>query len=151
MSDCRRRGHAVQSFAARFAVKEACMKLFPLETGLKDLDFNDIEITLDELGAPSIRMNGKISALMDRYSDAATRISITHPAVAASHENWDGSGYPQGTAGDDIPPIARILRAADIFECAISGASNPLTARARARTRVRARVRAGREHGRFRQ
>ena len=32
------------------------------------------------------------------------------------HEKWDGSGYPQGIAGEDIPLSARIMAVADVFE-----------------------------------
>ena len=32
----------------------------------------------------------------------------------------DGSGYPQGLKGDKIPPIARIIAIADIFDAATS-------------------------------
>jgi putative nucleotidyltransferase with HDIG domain len=41
-------------------------------------------------------------------------------AVLTHHENWDGSGYPGGLTGDDIPPIARILRVADSFNAMTS-------------------------------
>jgi diguanylate cyclase (GGDEF)-like protein len=40
--------------------------------------------------------------------------------VRASHENWDGSGYPDGIAGDAIPLVARIVRACDAFEAMTS-------------------------------
>jgi HD-GYP domain-containing protein (c-di-GMP phosphodiesterase class II) len=30
-------------------------------------------------------------------------------AIAAHHERYDGSGYPGGLAGEDIPPLARAL------------------------------------------
>ena len=35
--------------------------------------------------------------------------------VRACHERWDGSGYPDGIAGEDIPLIARIVSACDAF------------------------------------
>ncbi len=35
--------------------------------------------------------------------------------VRASHERWDGSGYPDGLAGEDIPLEARIISACDAF------------------------------------
>jgi putative nucleotidyltransferase with HDIG domain len=35
--------------------------------------------------------------------------------VRASHERWDGTGYPDGTAGDDVPLPARIVAVADAF------------------------------------
>jgi putative nucleotidyltransferase with HDIG domain len=36
--------------------------------------------------------------------------------VRAHHERWDGSGYPDGLAGDEIPLIARIVAVADVFD-----------------------------------
>jgi HD-GYP domain-containing protein (c-di-GMP phosphodiesterase class II) len=35
--------------------------------------------------------------------------------VRSCHERWDGGGYPDGLAGDDIPLIARIVCACDAF------------------------------------
>ncbi|MGO8670837.1 MAG: diguanylate cyclase domain-containing protein [Capsulimonadaceae bacterium] len=37
------------------------------------------------------------------------------PAVRHHHERWDGAGYPDGLARDDIPLLARILAVADAF------------------------------------
>ena len=37
------------------------------------------------------------------------------PIVRSSHENWDGSGYPDGLHGEEIPLPARIIRVCDAF------------------------------------
>ncbi|WP_236212178.1 HD-GYP domain-containing protein [Metapseudomonas otitidis] len=36
------------------------------------------------------------------------------------HEKWDGSGYPHGLAGDDIPLSARLMALADVYDALIS-------------------------------
>jgi HD-GYP domain-containing protein (c-di-GMP phosphodiesterase class II) len=38
------------------------------------------------------------------------------PAVLCHHESWDGSGYPTGLSGEEIPLIARIVAVADGFD-----------------------------------
>lgn len=38
------------------------------------------------------------------------------PAVLHHHEHWDGSGYPAGLAGEEIPLAARIIAVADAFD-----------------------------------
>lgn len=39
------------------------------------------------------------------------------PGIAsAHHENFDGTGYPEGLKGTDIPEIARIIAVADVFD-----------------------------------
>src|ERR1700758_4621120 len=42
------------------------------------------------------------------------------PIVRAHHEKWDGSGYPNGLAGEDIPIGARILAAVDCLDALAS-------------------------------
>jgi len=36
------------------------------------------------------------------------------------HERWDGSGYPDGLSGADIPRAARVVALADVFDALIS-------------------------------
>jgi len=41
--------------------------------------------------------------------------------IAYSHqEKWDGSGYPQGLAGEEIPVSARLMAVADVYDALIS-------------------------------
>lgn len=38
------------------------------------------------------------------------------PIIRHHHERWDGSGYPDGLAGDRIPLLARVIQVADIYD-----------------------------------
>ncbi|MCA9670575.1 MAG: response regulator [Myxococcales bacterium] len=42
------------------------------------------------------------------------------PGVYCHHERWDGNGYPQGLAGEDIPLLGRIIAVADSFDAMTS-------------------------------
>lgn len=42
------------------------------------------------------------------------------PGIRHHHESWDGSGYPSGLAGEEIPEVARILAVADAFDAMTS-------------------------------
>ncbi|MEA2492108.1 MAG: cyclic di-GMP phosphodiesterase [Thermoleophilaceae bacterium] len=45
-----------------------------------------------------------------RLLQVGETIAITH------HERWDGRGYPNGLAGDDIPIAGRVTAVADVFD-----------------------------------
>jgi len=38
------------------------------------------------------------------------------PIIRSHHERWDGTGYPDGLKGEEIPLLARILQVADIYD-----------------------------------
>jgi putative two-component system response regulator len=42
------------------------------------------------------------------------------PAILHHHENYDGSGYPSGLSGENIPLFARIIAVADTFDAILS-------------------------------
>ena len=44
----------------------------------------------------------------------ARKIALTH------HEKWDGSGYPNGLQGEDIPLVGRVTALADVFDALTS-------------------------------
>ena len=48
------------------------------------------------------------------YLDEAQRLAAYH------HEKWNGSGYPYGLSGEDIPLSARIMAVADVFDALVS-------------------------------
>ncbi len=45
------------------------------------------------------------------------------PVVRSHHEKWDGTGYPDGLKGEDIPLTARILAVADVYDALTSARS----------------------------
>ncbi len=47
-------------------------------------------------------------------------IGILRHIVACHHEHLDGSGYPRGLRGDEVPPEARIVTVADVFDALTS-------------------------------
>lgn len=63
----------------------------------------------------------------DAIEEAERRLGVrvdflqTAKEIAFSHqEKWDGSGYPQGLAGDAIPVSARLMAVADVYDALIS-------------------------------
>lgn len=52
----------------------------------------------------------------ERIVAAAPSLAGCAKIVRASHESWDGSGYPDGLAGHEIPLEARIIAACDAFQ-----------------------------------
>ena len=44
----------------------------------------------------------------------AEEIALTH------HERWDGSGYPRGLRGEEIPLGGRICAVSDVFDALVS-------------------------------
>jgi len=96
---------------------------------IRSLEMGGILHDVGKIGIPDVVL-GKPGAL-----DAAeTELMRTHPAVGADiiqgveflkhalpcvrnhHERWDGGGYPDGLAREEIPLVARIVNAADTWD-----------------------------------
>ena len=67
-------------------------------------------------------------SLMRSHTLIGERILASSPAlgpvgsiVRSTHERWDGSGYPDGLAGEAIPRSARIIAVCDAYTAMASG------------------------------
>ena len=47
-------------------------------------------------------------------------IAVAIKVAGGHHEHWDGSGYPRGLIGNDIPIEARIMALADVYDALVS-------------------------------
>jgi HD-GYP domain-containing protein (c-di-GMP phosphodiesterase class II)/GGDEF domain-containing protein len=68
------------------------------------------KLTAEELGI--VRLHPRIGC---RLVEQVRALKPIAQAVLHHHERWDGQGYPDGLAGDDIPLEARIICVADSF------------------------------------
>jgi putative two-component system response regulator len=48
--------------------------------------------------------------------DSSPLITMAGEIALTHHEKWDGSGYPLGLSGEDIPLSGRIVAVADVFD-----------------------------------
>ena len=105
-----------------------------LALGLTDSKLNELELlcALHDIGKMSI--SSEILGKQDKLSEEEWVEVRKHPAagfriaqstselshiadyILCHHERWDGKGYPQGLAGDNIPLLSRILAIVDSFD-----------------------------------
>jgi KDO2-lipid IV(A) lauroyltransferase len=72
------------SLAARFAAKEACVKLFPRELALGQIEPAEFSVARNAYGAPQIICAAKAQALLDRHRVRMIAVSLTHDRSSAS-------------------------------------------------------------------
>jgi KDO2-lipid IV(A) lauroyltransferase len=72
------------SLAARFAAKEACVKLFPRETALGTLGAADFAVSRDSFGAPRVVCSPAARDVLGRNRVASISLSLTHDRTSAS-------------------------------------------------------------------
>ncbi len=88
-----------------------------------------------KIGIPDaiLQKPGKLTedewVIMRQHTVIGTKIIGDHPSgllhtaqiIAQNHhEKWDGSGYPNGLAGEAIPHVARVVAIADVFDALTS-------------------------------
>jgi putative nucleotidyltransferase with HDIG domain len=98
-------------------------------------DFGKVLVAPQVLGKSSTLSTGEKDA-MERHPAVGAQIlgkfrafADIVPGVRHHHERWDGQGYPDRLAGEDIPLISRIIAVADAFDAMVT--SRPYRARVR--------------------
>ena len=66
-----------------------------------------------------MRTHSTIGANILAYSKAEV-LKVAEQIAISHHEKWDGTGYPLGLAGEDIPLVGRIVGIADVFDALTS-------------------------------
>jgi putative nucleotidyltransferase with HDIG domain len=116
--------------------KYAMMLAEKLELSDEQVDFIKLGSPLHDIGKIGIddailRKPGKLTpdefAKMQKHTTMGAEILQTIPEmhtiipiVRSHHERWDGTGYPDRLAGEDIPFLARIVAVADAFDAMTS-------------------------------
>ena len=61
-------------------------------------------------------------AIGARMLDGGTHplVRTAHLVALTHHENWDGTGYPQGLSGEAIPLVGRIVAVCDVYDALVS-------------------------------
>jgi len=98
------------------------------EPALKRLELGALLHDIGKIGIPShvLSKPGRLTtderALMQTHPELGERIIApidrlegVRPIVRHCHERWDGRGYPDGIAGDDVPLESRIIFVCDAY------------------------------------
>jgi diguanylate cyclase (GGDEF)-like protein len=98
------------------------------ERALKRLELGALLHDIGKIGIPSdvLAKPGRLTAaerkivqthpeLGERIIAPIDRLQLVRPIVRHCHERWDGRGYPDGVAGEDIPLESRIIFVCDAY------------------------------------
>lgn len=74
----------------------------------------------DKLTAAEFEIMKTHTVLGAKFLAQVPELVSVIPIVRSHHERWDGKGYPDGTAGEDTPLLARIVAVADAYDAMTS-------------------------------
>jgi putative nucleotidyltransferase with HDIG domain len=124
--DCYTQGHCVRVADVACALAERAgfdvKTLFWFRIGALLHDVGKLIVPEDVLNKPG-PLDDDEWRIMKRHPEAGVELLVgidfpwdVRPMVRNHHERWDGKGYPDALAGDDIPMSARILCIADVYD-----------------------------------
>jgi diguanylate cyclase (GGDEF)-like protein len=125
------KSHETEEHSERLA---ALSRMVGEALDLSQIELDNLELlaTLHDIGKVGIddRILAKPEKLteeewseMKKHPEIGYRITMASPElvsisefILSHHEHWDGSGYPKGLAGADIPLLSRIIGVADAYD-----------------------------------
>lgn len=90
---------------------------------------------LGKVGIPDAILNKTDALTPEERAEMETHVRLgammldggTHPLIRTAHlvalthhENWDGTGYPQGLRGEAIPLVGRIVAVCDVYDALVT-------------------------------
>ncbi len=118
---------AVLAIAMGITLEFDTSKLYELGLCAMLHDIGKLDVPLEILNKPA-RLTPQEFDLVKQHPLNATNYfkgknmipTATYDGILSHHERYDGTGYPYGIAGDDIPEFARILTIADVYDALTS-------------------------------
>lgn len=125
------KSHETQEHAERltYLAKEIGRKLKLTQLQMDELELVAMLHDIGKVGVDDRILNkpGKLNdeewVEMKKHSEIGYRIAMSSPDLVAVadfilylHERWDGRGYPQGIAGEEIPLLSRIVSVVDAYD-----------------------------------
>lgn len=118
---------AVLAIAMGITLEFDTSKLYELGLCAMLHDIGKLDVPLEILNKPA-RLTPQEFDLVKQHPINATNYfkgknmipTATYDGILSHHERYDGTGYPYGIAGDDIPEFARILTIADVYDALTS-------------------------------
>lgn len=123
----RRVGEAAEAVARRMGLDDRFIALIREAAPLHDVGKLEIPRSiLDKPGPLTMReritmqRHAAAGEALCRRSGAEPSLRLAAQIARSHHERWDGRGYPDGLAFDQIPLAARIVAVVDVFDALIS-------------------------------
>jgi HD-GYP domain-containing protein (c-di-GMP phosphodiesterase class II) len=115
-----------EDYKGRHRVDGVDRRLHHLGLGLLLHDVGKLAVPAEILNKPG-QLTAEELAIMRTHPEIGAELiaddsysPIVRAIVREHHERWDGTGYPQGLAGDQIHQLARIAAVADVYDAVTS-------------------------------